>query len=83
MLRLKLSKVWLMLPQRQQQLRRPLLKGRTICILFFLSSLNIVAHRVKKRKKAEPTPRNAFPHVVEKVCIISTVFEYYLTLTSS
>ena len=23
--------------------------------------------RVKKRKKAEPTPRNAFPHVVEKV----------------
>jgi len=23
--------------------------------------------RVKKRKKAEPIPRNAFPHVVEKV----------------
>ena len=23
--------------------------------------------RVKKRKKVEPTPRNAFPHVVEKV----------------
>lgn len=23
--------------------------------------------RVKKRKRAEPTPRNAFPHVVEKV----------------
>lgn len=25
------------------------------------------ARSVKKRKKAEPTPRNAFPHVVEKV----------------
>ncbi|KAL1704597.1 hypothetical protein EV121DRAFT_205545 [Schizophyllum commune] len=24
------------------------------------------AHRVKKRKRAEPIPRNAFPHVVEK-----------------
>lgn len=23
--------------------------------------------RVKKRKRAEPIPRNAFPHVVEKV----------------
>lgn len=23
--------------------------------------------RVKKRKRAEPIPRNAFPHVIEKV----------------
>lgn len=27
----------------------------------------IVTTRVKKRKRAEPIPRNAFPHVVEKV----------------
>ncbi|KAI0793208.1 hypothetical protein C8Q75DRAFT_712840 [Abortiporus biennis] len=28
--------------------------------------------RVKKRKKAEPTPRNAFPHVVEKGLVSDT-----------
>lgn len=27
----------------------------------------MVSSRVKKRKRAEPIPRNAFPHVVEKV----------------
>jgi hypothetical protein len=27
----------------------------------------MVFSRVKKRKRAEPIPRNAFPHVVEKV----------------
>ncbi|PSS37802.1 hypothetical protein PHLCEN_2v270 [Hermanssonia centrifuga] len=30
------------------------------------------APRVKKRKKAEPTPRNAFPHVVEKGLVSDT-----------
>lgn len=29
-------------------------------------------HRVKKRKRAEPTPRNAFPHVVEKVFLLAS-----------
>ena len=58
----------------QQQRRRPfpllLLQGRLTLSLLGRSILN--RHRVKKRKKVEPTPRNAFPHVVEKVASILT-----------
>jgi hypothetical protein len=33
----------------------------------FQTAYFILFYRVRKRKKVEPTPRNAFPHVVEKV----------------
>ncbi|THH21337.1 hypothetical protein EW146_g187 [Bondarzewia mesenterica] len=39
--------------------------------------------RVRKRKRAEPIPRNAFPHVVEKVNIIVTVLCFHLLNTVS
>jgi hypothetical protein len=35
---------------------------------------NYPASRVKKRKRGEPVPRNAFPHVVEKVGFFLTWF---------
>lgn len=34
----------------------------------YISVISDCLYRVKKRKRAEPIPRNAFPHVVEKVC---------------
>jgi hypothetical protein len=38
--------------------------------------------RVKKRKRAEPIPRNAFPHVVEKACSICGFFVHCMLNSS-
>ena len=50
----------------QQYPPRLNLQGLYATCMFHL--LLMVSSRVKKRKRAEPIPRNAFPHVVEKVC---------------
>ena len=55
--------------QRRRQLLLRLTRQGTN--FFYLPTFKFkvltVLSRVKKRKRAEPTPRNAFPHVVEKV----------------
>ena len=46
-------------------------------ILYITVSL-MLYHRVKKRKRAEPIPRNAFPHVVVKVSALDFSFPYLI-----
>jgi hypothetical protein len=58
--------------RRQQQLLPRLRQGEVSHICLHLSSH--FDYRVKKRKKAEPIPRNAFPHVVEKVPTFDRLF---------
>lgn len=54
------------MPQpRRPPHRLPHLPGsQTLYRIYILTEID---NRVKKRKRAEPIPRNAFPHVVEKV----------------
>jgi hypothetical protein len=53
----------------QQYLPRLNLQGLQSLRMFHQPLIS--SNRVKKRKRAEPIPRNAFPHVVEKVSHIN------------
>jgi hypothetical protein len=62
-------RVWLTRQRRRQLLLRLNRQGTAFSLSNILNLTGL--SRVRKRKRAEPTPRNAFPHVVEKViCFI-------------
>lgn len=70
---LKPCKDWLMRLLRQQQPHLQTLPGMQHKLTEPCRPLKPLDHRVKKRKRAEPIPRNAFPHVVEKVSNVALV----------
>jgi len=69
---LKLSRTWLTPQLKRQQSPRLLLPGMSAIFSsdLFLTFLFLI--RPRKRRRAE-IPRNAFPHVVEKVCLFFCV----------
>jgi hypothetical protein len=55
-----------MLPQKPLLRPRVLLQGLYVFSVGCIGVL-IIDSRAKKRPRVEPIPRNAFPHVIEKV----------------
>jgi len=60
--------------QRQQQRPLPLLPCESCFNRILFAFTSWVVFSVKKRQRAEPIPKNAFPHVIEKACNFSMGF---------
>ena len=64
----KLFKGWPMQLRRQQQRPPPFLPCESCFNQIYPAFTSLVGFSVKKRPRVEPIPKNAFPHVIEKVC---------------